>query len=149
MPKHKACPNCGHIPEEDGSEVEEASAKENAAPPKKRGKKTITTYFDRDFDAAATKSVAHAEKHLCTKYDLKPPLAGDLDLVYKGEETRGRGIITATSVVDLTWKLTYHRLGHRGSIVIKGEAPITTNASSALAGAVQVPKSVAAACCAA
>ena len=80
---------------------------------------------------------------------LKPPLAGDLDLVYKGEETRGRGIITATSIVDLTWKLTYHRLGHRGSIVIKGEAPITTKASSALAGTVQVPKSVAVACCAA
>ena len=61
MSKRKACPSCGHIPEEDGSEVEEASSKENAAPPKKRGKKTITTYFDRDFDAAATKSVAHAD----------------------------------------------------------------------------------------
>ena len=48
--------------------MEEVSSKENVAPPKKRGKKTITTYFDRDFDAASAKSVAHAEKHLCAKY---------------------------------------------------------------------------------
>ena len=102
MSKRKACCKCGHLPEEDGSDAEEIPD-ENATP-NKRVKKTTTTYFDRDFDAATTKNLAHAEKHLCAKYGLKSPLAGDLDLVYKGEETRGKGIITATSIVNLTWK---------------------------------------------
>ena len=147
MSKRKACCKCGHLPEEDGSEVEEIPD-ENVTP-NKRAKKTTTTYFDRDFDAATTKNLAHAEKHLCSKYGLKSPLAGDLDLVYKGEETRGKGIITATSIVNLTWKLTYQPFGHRGSIIIKGETPVTTKARLAIAGTVQVPKSVAMACMAA
>ena len=123
MSKRKACSQCGHNPEGDVSDAEDVSNENDT--PNKRGKKTISTYFDSDFDVATEKNIVHAEKHLCKKYGFKQPLAGNLDLVYKGEGTRGKGLITATSVIDLAWRFSYQPLGHRGPISIKSEIPFT------------------------